>query len=81
VSPAAEIERLHRADVEAARALLREAIRTAGERWLPADAIADALIEELVAYAGGLEASRRTAAYLRGVAALVERGAPMPARS
>lgn len=49
---AAAIAEIHEQDVAEVRTLLRQAIRTAGERWLPMDAIADALARELVILRG-----------------------------
>ena len=49
---AAAIAEVHERDVEAVRALLREAINLAGERWLPMNAIADALTRELIVLQG-----------------------------
>jgi hypothetical protein len=49
---AAAIAEIHEQDVAEARALLQEAIRTAGARWLPMNAIVDAMVRELVAMRG-----------------------------
>mgnify|MGYP001294690952 CR=1 FL=1 len=48
----AAIAEIHEQDVAEARALLRDAIRTAGARWLPMNAIADALARELATLRG-----------------------------
>jgi hypothetical protein len=48
----AAIAQVHEHDVAEVRALLRQAIETAGERWLPMNAIADALARELVVLQG-----------------------------
>lgn len=49
---AAAIAEIHEQDVAEARALLREAIRTASERWLPMSAVVDAMVRELVVMRG-----------------------------
>jgi len=46
------IAEIHEQDVAEARALIHDAIRTAGERWLPMNAISDALARELVVLRG-----------------------------
>ena len=69
------VAEVHSADVGAARAVFREAIRVARERWIPGDAIADAMILELIDLGSSVAAPERVCAYLRGVATLVERAA------
>ncbi len=49
---AAAIAEIHEQDVAEVRALLQEAIRAAGERWLPMNAIVDAMVRELVVMKG-----------------------------
>lgn len=49
---AAAIAEIHEQDVAEVRALLQEAIRTAGARWLPMNAIVDAMVRELVVMRG-----------------------------
>jgi uncharacterized protein (UPF0261 family) len=49
---AAAIAEIHEQDVAEVQALLRHAIRTAGDRWLPLNAIADALARELIVLRG-----------------------------
>jgi hypothetical protein len=48
----AAIAEIHEQDVAEVRALLQQAIRAAGERWLPMNAIADAMMIELVLLRG-----------------------------
>lgn len=48
----AAIAEIHEQDVAEVRALLQQAIHAAGERWLPVNAIADALMRELVVLRG-----------------------------
>ncbi len=48
----AAITEIHERDVAEVRSLLQQAIRVAGERWLPINAIADALMTELVILRG-----------------------------
>jgi hypothetical protein len=49
---AAAIAEIHEQDVAEVRALLQEAIRDAGARWLPMNAIADAMTRELIVLRG-----------------------------
>lgn len=49
---AAAIAEIHEQDVAEVRALLQEAIRAAGARWLPMNAIVDAMVRELVVIRG-----------------------------
>lgn len=49
---ASAIAEIHEQDVAEARELVRTAIQTAGARWLPMNAIADALARELVVLRG-----------------------------
>lgn len=67
------VAEVHSADVGAARAVLREAIGIARERWIPGDAIADAMILELIELGSRSAPPERLSAYLRGIATLVER--------
>ncbi len=75
MSPEARIAEVHVADVANARDLLRRAIETAGEQWIPANAIADALILELIDFGSKGAPAERVSAYLRGVAMLFDRSA------
>lgn len=49
---AAAIAEIHEQDVAEVRALIREAIRTAGVRWLPMNAIVDAMVREIIVLQG-----------------------------
>lgn len=49
---AAAIAEIHEQDVAEVRALLQEAIRAAGARWLPMNAIVDAMVREIVVLQG-----------------------------
>jgi hypothetical protein len=49
---AAAIAEIHEQDVAEVRALLQAAVRDAGARWLPMNAIADAMMRELVVLRG-----------------------------
>ena len=49
---AAAIAEIHEQDVADVRALLQAAVRDAGARWLPMNAIADAMMRELVVLRG-----------------------------
>ena len=49
---AAAIAEIHEQDVAEAQALLQAAVRDAGARWLPMNAIADAMMRELVVLRG-----------------------------
>ncbi len=73
---AAVLTRAHRADVDQARALIREAVESAAERWIPVAAVGDALVEELAALGSRLDAGPHIAAHLRRIAALIEAGRP-----
>ncbi|MCW5733400.1 MAG: hypothetical protein KIS73_04715 [Enhydrobacter sp.] len=69
------IAQVHAADVAAARQLLGGALSVARENWIPANAIADALVQELVeSTARGAEPARMSA-YLRALASLIDRSA------
>ncbi len=73
--PDERLAQVHAADVAAARRLLDSALSIARERWIPVDAIADALVQELVeCTAQGAEPTRMSA-YLRGLASLIDRSA------
>jgi hypothetical protein len=48
----AAIAEIHEQDVAEVRALLQAAVRDAGARWLPMNAIADAMVRELVVLRG-----------------------------
>lgn len=67
-----DIARAHRADVDQARALVRQAIDQAAERWIPVAAVGDALVEELAALGGSADGNRQLAAHLRRIAAFIE---------
>lgn len=77
-SPEARIAEVHAADVARARALLKEAIAMAREQWLPGNAIADALVQELIDLGSRGAPPARTSAYLRGVAHLLDDAAAAP---
>ncbi len=49
---AAAIAEIHEQDVAEVRALLQAAVRDAGARWLPMNAIVDAMVRELVVLRG-----------------------------
>jgi hypothetical protein len=72
LSPEARIAEVHAADVAKARALLKDAIAMAREQWLPGNAIADALVQELVDFGSRGAPPARTSAYLRGIAHLLD---------
>jgi len=48
----AAIAEIHEQDVAEVRALIREAIRAAGARWLPMNAIVDAMVREMIVLQG-----------------------------
>lgn len=48
----AAIAEIHEQDVAEVRALLQQAIRAAGERWLPINAVVDAMVRELIILRG-----------------------------
>lgn len=73
--PDEAIAQVHAADVAAARHLLGDAVSAARERWIPVNAIADALVQELVECATRGSEPARMSAYLRGLATLIERSA------
>lgn len=73
--PGTVIAQAHAADVAAARQLLGGALSAARERWIPLNAIADALVQELVECAARGSEPARMSAYLRGLAALIDRSA------
>jgi len=78
MSPEARIAEVHAADVARARTLLKEAIAMAREQWLPGNAIADALVQELIDLGSRGAPPARTSAYLRGVAHLLDELAAAP---
>lgn len=49
---AAAIAEIHEQDVAEVRALIQAAIQTAGARWLPMNAIVDAMVREIVVLQG-----------------------------
>ncbi|WP_422009559.1 hypothetical protein [Reyranella sp.] len=51
---------------------MKEAIAMAREQWLPGNAIADALVQELIDLGSRGTPPARTSAYLRGVAHLLD---------
>ncbi|MBM3645770.1 MAG: hypothetical protein FJX02_15705 [Alphaproteobacteria bacterium] len=69
----ASILKVHAEDVDAARRLLKEAIAGARERWLPGDAIVDALALELVDLTAADISRDRTARWLRWLASMLDR--------
>lgn len=73
MTPEARIAEVHATDVANARNLLRGAIEAAGEKWIPGNAIADALILELIDFGSKGAPAARVSAYLRGVATLFDR--------
>jgi hypothetical protein len=73
MTPNERIAQVHAADVAAARRLVGGAISTARERWIPVNAIADALVQELVECAARGTEPARMSAYLRGLATLIDR--------
>ena len=77
-SPETRIAEVHAADVARARTLLRDAIAMAREQWLPGNAIADALVQELIDLGSRGTPPARTSAYLRGVAHLLDATAAAP---
>ena len=78
MSPEARIAEVHAADVAKARTLLKDAIAAAREQWLPGNAIADALVQELIDLGSRGTPPARTSAYLRGVAHLLDATAADP---
>lgn len=77
-SPEARIAEVHAADVARARALLKEAIASAREQWLPGNAIADAMVQELIDLGSRGAPPARTSAYLRGIAHLLDDAVDAP---
>ena len=49
---AAAIAEIHEQDVAEVRALIQSAIQAAGARWLPMNAIVDAMVREIVVLQG-----------------------------
>ncbi len=80
MTPEARIAEVHSADIATARALLKQAVTTAREQWVPANAIADALILELIDLGSSGAPPARASAFLRGVAQLLERSS-VPAKA
>ena len=78
MSPEARIAKVHAADVAKARILLKDAIAAAREQWLPGNAIADALVQELIDLGSRGAPPARTSAYLRGIAHLLDDAADTP---
>lgn len=78
MSPEARIAEVHAADVAKARALLKDAIASAREQWLPGNAIADALVQELIELGSRGAPPARASAYLRGVAHLLDDAVDAP---
>ena len=78
MSPEARIAEVHAADVAKARAFLKDAIAAAREQWLPGNAIADALVQELIDLGSRGAPPARISAYLRGVAHLLDDTAASP---
>ncbi len=64
--------RSHACDVERACELIGDAIRRAGELWLPGDAIAEALARNLTGFTGRHGNSGRLARRLRDLADAIE---------
>ncbi len=74
------IRAVHASDVATAKALIYDAVRVASERWLPPNAIGEALILEMLQYHVGSNRSAEAADYLRKLASLFDDGA-CPGRS
>lgn len=72
ISAAALIAEIHASDVMAAREILRSALKVARDGWIPAQALADAMIQELVELSAIGASPERSAALLRSIAALLE---------
>lgn len=66
-----DIERLHNHDVELTRSLVKSALKDAIEAWVPADAVKDAIILELIDFVGRYEISAQTADRLDALAQLL----------
>jgi hypothetical protein len=79
MTPNERIAQVYAADVAAARQLVGDAISAARERWIPVNAIADALVQELVECAARGSEPARMSAYLRGLATLIDRSIAAPA--
>lgn len=73
MNPETAIAEVHASDVATARVMLKHAIAKAHDQWIPADAIVDALIQELISFAAKSRSSARASAYLRAAATLIER--------
>jgi hypothetical protein len=74
-TPEARITEVHAADVAKVRRLLKDAIARARDQWLPGNAIADAMVQELIDLGSRGMPPARTSAYLRGVAYLLDESA------
>ena len=72
IADPAVIAKVHANDVAAVRTHLRAAIDAARNQWLPADAIADALILELVEFGTASASPVSASAYLRSIASLLD---------
>lgn len=59
---------VHRRDIDSMRLLLRPALQQAEEQWIPINAVAEALVEELQKLALRLGEPGAAAAYLRALA-------------
>lgn len=59
---------VHRRDIDCMRLLLRPALQQAEEQWIPINAVAEALVEELQKLALRLGEPGAAAAYLRALA-------------
>ena len=63
---------VHRRDIDSMRLLLRPALQQAEEQWIPINAVAEALVEELQTLALQLNEPGAAAAYLRALADEIE---------
>lgn len=63
---------VHRRDIDSMRLLLRPALQQAEEQWIPINAVAEALVEELQMLAHRLGEPGAAAAYLRALADEIE---------
>jgi hypothetical protein len=80
MNPETVIAEVHASDVATAQVLMKHAIAKARDQWIPADAIVDALIQELISFAAKSGSPARASAYLRAAATLIERSSA-PLRS
>ncbi|WP_421999320.1 hypothetical protein [Reyranella sp.] len=67
------IAQVHSDDVAVVRQLLGDALSAARDRWIPVNAIADALVQELIECAARGAEPGRMSAYLRGLATLIDK--------